>query len=140
MASNGEKLPGTPENAVTVAADYNVPFVNDSRLYFHLSGYYQSSTRNALGASTAQQTVDLKGFQLWSANATWAFGAWNVGLFVKNIFNDRGVTGEFTPAYMGTNPGFPTAGNPKAANFYGNDSRQFISLPRTIGASLNYRW
>jgi outer membrane receptor protein involved in Fe transport len=140
LASNGEKLPGTPENAVTVAADYNIPFVNDSRLYFHLSGYYQSSTRNALGASTAQQTVDLKGFQLWSANATWAFGSWNVGVFVKNIFNDRGVTGEFTPAYMGTNPGFPTAGNPNAANFYGNDSRQFISLPRTIGASLNYRW
>ena len=48
---------------------------------------------------------------------------------MKNIFNEDGVTGEFTEAYMGTRPAF---------GYYGNGSKQFISLPRTVGLSLDY--
>jgi iron complex outermembrane receptor protein len=135
LAANGERLPGTPQHAVTVAADYTVPLSNSS-LIFGVSGYYQSTVRNALGESTplhpSQYTADEPGFQLWNLKATWLLKTWDATLFVKNVFNDPGVTGEFTQAYMGTNP--------TTANYYGNDARKFISLPRTVGLALNYHW
>ena len=39
------------------------------------------------------------------------------------------MTGEFTEAYMGTAPG---------VGYFGNGSKEFISLPRTIGLSIDY--
>ena len=131
LAKNGERLPGTPQNAVTVAGDYTVPLTNSS-LIFGVSGYYQSTVRNALGQSPSQYTADEPGFQLWNVKATWLLSKWDATLFVKNVFNDPGVTGEFTQAYMGTNP--------TTAKYYGNDARKFISLPRTVGLALNYHW
>ena len=49
----------------------------------------------------------------------------------RNVGNERGVTGLFTEAYMGTDP---------ASGYFGNGNKQFLSLPRTIGVSLNYRF
>ena len=144
LGQSGERLPGTPEHAVTVATDYYVPLENGTSLFFKVSGYYQSSTRNALGHSTtispSQFTANEAPFQLWNATGTWSFKHFDASLFVKNIFNAPGVTGEFTQAYMGTNPGFAPPPTSTVANFYGNDARKFISLPRTVGLSLNYHW
>jgi len=135
LAVNGERLPGTPEHAITLAGDYTVPLPNSS-LIFRVNGYYQSTVRNALGHPTtlspSQFTADEPGFQIWNATATWSLKTWDASLFVKNVFNSPGVTGEFTQAYMGTNP--------VGANYYGNDARKFISLPRTVGLALNYHW
>ena len=144
LGGSGERLPGTPEHAITVATDYYVPLENGTSLFFKVSGYYQSSVRNALGRSTvinpSQFTANEPAFQLWNATGTWSFKSFDASLFVKNIFNSAGVTGEFTQAYMGTNPGFGFPPNSNVANFYGNDARKFISLPRTVGLSLNYHW
>ncbi|MGH8179235.1 MAG: hypothetical protein ACREV5_23510 [Steroidobacter sp.] len=52
-------------------------------------------------------------------------------LFAKNIFNEEGVTGLFTEAYMGTAPD---------QGYFGNGSKQFLSLPRTLGLTVNYRF
>ncbi len=144
IADKGAMLPGTPKDAVTLAGDYYVPLPNGTSLAFHLNGYYQSRTQNAVGhpsylAPDVFEAV-LPDFQLWNLTATWTAGHFDTSLFVKNIFNANGVTGEFTQAYTGTNPGYPSAANPNAANFYGNDAREFISLPRTIGLAVNYRW
>jgi outer membrane receptor protein involved in Fe transport len=54
---------------------------------------------------------------------------WNASLWVKNIFNEEGVTGVFTELYMGTAP---------AIGYFGNGAKDLISLPRTIGLSFNY--
>jgi outer membrane receptor for monomeric catechols len=144
IANGGQMLPGTPKSAITLAADYAVPLANGSTLSFHLNGYYQSSTQNAVGhpAYLAPNvfSATLPDFQLWNLTATWAIKHWSTSLFVKNIFNANGVTGEFTQAYTGTNPGSPATGVPGGANFYGNDARNFISLPRTVGLTVAYRW
>ncbi|MDR3513572.1 MAG: TonB-dependent receptor [Caulobacteraceae bacterium] len=144
LAGKGEMLPGTPEHAVTVAGDYTVPLDGGAKLIFRLNGYYQSMTRNALGhpSTVAADLFDanLPPFSLWNTTMTWSLDRVDVSLFVKNIFNADGVTGEFTQAYEGTNPGFPTVGDPTAANFYGNDAKKFITLPRTVGLAVNYRW
>ena len=56
---------------------------------------------------------------------------WDFSLWVKNIGNEEGVTGVYTEAYMGTSP---------ASNYYGNGSKELISLPRTVGATLSFRF
>jgi len=127
VAADGSKLPGTPEHAITVSGDYSWDLEGDVRLVARFSGYYQSETRNAIGS--ALQNTELPAFQIWNASTTVSRGGWGATLFVKNIFNDDGITGELTEAYMGTAP---------AQNYYGNGSKKFISLPRTIGLSLDY--
>jgi outer membrane receptor protein involved in Fe transport len=144
IAEKGAMLPGTPKDAVTLATDYTVPLPNGSTLAFHVNGYYQSKTQNAVGHPSylAPDVFEatLPGFQLWNVTATWSVKRVDLSLFVKNLFNANGVTGEFTQAYTGTNPGYPSAANPGAANFYGNDAREFISLQRTVGLAANYHW
>ena len=48
--------------------------------------------------------VDLDSFQIWGTAFTLAADQWNASLWVKNIFNEEGVTGAFTELYMGTAP------------------------------------
>ena len=110
-----------------MSTDYTWSLAGDLTLIARASGYYQSSTRNAIGGPT--YNTELSGFTLWNSSATIARGPWAATLFVKNIFNEDGVTGEFTEAYMGTRP---------SVGYYGNASKKFISLPRTIGLSLDY--
>ena len=54
-------------------------------------------------------------------------GPVSASLWVKNIFNEEGVTGRFTEAYMGTAPG---------VGYYGNGNKDLISLPRTVGFTV----
>jgi outer membrane receptor protein involved in Fe transport len=56
---------------------------------------------------------------------------WNASLWVKNIFNEEGVTGTFTELYMGTAP---------ADRLLRHGAKDLISLPRTIGLSFNYNF
>jgi len=50
---------------------------------------------------------------------------------VKNLFNDEGTTGAFPFLVGGPN----TA---PSQNYFGNNSRDFIALPRTFGMALSY--
>ncbi len=127
LGAEGSKLPGTPEHAITLTADYTWTLAGDVKLVARGGGYFQSSTRNAIGGPTFN--TKLSGFTLWNSSATLSKGPWAATVFVKNIFNEDGVTGEFTEAYMGTRP---------AVGYYGNGAKQFISLPRTLGLSLDY--
>jgi outer membrane receptor protein involved in Fe transport len=51
-----------------------------------------------------------------------------LSIFVKNIFNERGVTGAFLNPAFGPSP---------SQGFYGSNNREFFALPRTVGISLN---
>lgn len=128
VALKGARLPGTPEHAVTVALDRSATLSNGVLLTGRLSGYYQSETRNAVTTST-RLNVGLPPFQIWNASATATFDKWSATLFVKNIFNADGVTGRFTDSYMGTAP---------ASGYYGSGAKDLISLPRTVGLTLDY--
>ncbi|MFA7263449.1 MAG: TonB-dependent receptor [Caulobacter sp.] len=127
LGTDGSTLPGTPEHAITLAADYSWSLAGDMTLVARGGGYYQSSTRNAIGGP--RFNTELSGFTIWNTSATLSKGPWAATVFVKNIFNEDGVTGEFTEAYMGTRP---------SVGYYGNGSKEFISLPRTLGLSIDY--
>ena len=143
--ASGARLPGAPVNQFNVSADYVIPFTA-SRLTFHTDAYYQSSTEDTIySRNISLNTVPapspylgqpkfyypMSGFTIWNAAATYSLHAWETTAWVKNITNSAGVSGVYTPAYMGTSP---------QQNYYGNGSKALITLPRTVGVTLNYRF
>jgi hypothetical protein len=98
-------------------------------LITRFDGYYQTDMRNAIGTTTTFN-VPLDGFAIFNASASIDLGNAYVTLFVKNIFDEDGITGKYTQAYMGSVP---------AVGYNGNGAKDLISLPRTVGLSLNYK-
>lgn len=125
-ALEGQRLPGTAEHMLSVSLDYDRPLANGWTWRSNVQGYYQSETENAINSSP-RFAATLDSFALLHLNTGLDFGQWQARLFVRNLTNEEGVTGLFTEAYMGTSP---------AQNYYGNGSKQFLSLPRTVGLSV----
>lgn len=151
--TDGATLPGAPKHMLNGVLEYNVPFENGNSLFLHLDGYYQSSELNTISASTSSLNsvclflggpctpgpffgqpkffAKFPSFAIFNASATYTMDKWSLTAFVKNIFNEEGVTGEYTQAYMGSYP---------AQNYYGNASKDVIALPRTLGLTLKYQF
>jgi len=141
----GAQLPGAPQQQINASTDYIVPFTV-GKLTVHTDAYYQSSTQDTLFSSKVSLNAvpppdpytgepkfyyPMPGFWIWNASASYALDSWQAILWMKNIGNKEGVTGVYTPAYMGTSP---------QQNYYGNGSKALIALPRTIGLTLTYRF
>jgi len=125
----GNSLPGAPEHMLNGAIDYTRPF-GAYTFFARLDGFYQSETRNAISMSPLFD-VDLDSFAIFNAVATVSTENWDLSFWVKNIGNEEGVTGRYTEAYMGSEP---------SEGYFGNGSKDLISLPRTIGATLGFRF
>jgi outer membrane receptor protein involved in Fe transport len=76
---------------------------------------------------------EIDSFQIWHLSTTISKDSWSASLFLKNLFNEEGTTGSFPFAAGGSNTtGFH--------NYLGNNSRDFIAQPRTIGVVLGYKF
>lgn len=128
VAVDGARLPGAPEHMLNWALDYSAPLNDQWDFFARVDGSYQSETRNGIGVSPTFN-VPLEGFSLWNATTSVSRGNFTGSLWVKNIFNEEGVTGVFTEAYMGTAP---------AEGYFGNGNKELISLPRMIGLTGTY--
>ena len=143
--TKGAQLPGAPQQQFNLSGDYTVAFGLRS-LTLHADGYYQSSTQDTLFSSkVALNSVPapnpylgepkfyypMPGFWIWNASLVYGQSPWQAILWVKNIGNNAGVTGVYTPAYMGTSP---------QQNYDGNGSKALIALPRTVGLTLDYKF
>jgi iron complex outermembrane receptor protein len=129
VAADGTRLPTTPENTFSVSMDYTHTMDNNMYWITQVNGYYQSDTVNALGDGKYQADID--DFFIWGASTRINADDWDLILYVRNIFNEDGVTGVLPESVMGTNP---------TKNFLGNASKDYISQPRTIGLSAKYRF
>ena len=129
VASDGARLPATPENTFSVSLDYTHTMDNGLYWITQMNGYFQSDTLNALGDGKYQADIDA--FSLWGLSTRISADDWDVTLYVKNLLNEDGVTGVIPESAMGTDP---------AENFLGNSSKDYISQPRTIGLSATYRF
>ncbi|MEX0342210.1 MAG: TonB-dependent receptor, partial [Erythrobacter sp.] len=127
LGSDGDRLPGTPEHMINWALSYDTQISDTWSLFLRTDGNYQSATRNAIGTN-ATFNVPLEGFALFNATASVSNGPLTLSAWIKNIFNEEGVTGLFTEAYMGTAPG---------EGYFGNGNKEFISLPRTVGLTAS---
>ena len=131
IASNGHRLPGTAENTATASLQHSMELSNGLSLTTRLSGYYQSDSINSVTDTTLQDTFG--GFSIWNLGATLASDSWSASLFVKNLGDDQGVTGNYPSAYMSTDTG-------TFENYFGNNQREYIATPRTIGLALKYNF
>ena len=128
VALDGTKLPGTPKSTFNLALSNTKNLGNNWYWFNRFSLYYQSETENAISTSPRfAQTLD--GFSLLDYSSSLSYNDWTGTLWIKNIANEDGSTGVFKEEYMGTSP---------AQNYFGNGSKRFISLPRTIGFTLSY--
>jgi outer membrane receptor protein involved in Fe transport len=150
----GARLPGAPVHQFTVSTDYAIPLWQ-AKLNLHADGYRQSATQDTLfSAQDSPNPVPacpansapsacvsysgqpkfyypMSGFWIWNANLSYRLFGWDATLWMKNIGNVAGVTGVYTPAYMGGSP---------QQNFYGDSSKALTTLPRTLGFTLSYRF
>jgi outer membrane receptor protein involved in Fe transport len=161
VGRDGDRLPGSAQNVFNVSLTYDMVFDNGMTLDTVLSGYYQSGVVNSLGDDNcftvynaigncrdsasptsafyapdsvfSRQYAEIDGFSLWNLSANLAQGDWGFSFYVKNLFNDEGTTGAFTFLSGGSNTS-------PLQNYYGNNSRDYIALPRTIGAMVSYRF
>jgi len=130
VAEKGDKLPLAPEQTLSFSLDYTKTLDNDMYWITQANAYYQSKSLNWLGDSATRQ-ADIDGFTIFNASTRISSDDWDLTLYVKNITNEEGVTGKITEGHMGTGPD---------ENFLGNSSKDYISLPRTIGLSATYRF
>ncbi len=131
-APDGNKLPGVPQHMFNVALDYQTAVTDNIMFYGRLDGYLQSEVENSVnvtGVSIYGET--LPSFSLWNVNGTFAWENVDVSIFVKNVFNNKGITGVRSEGWGGTLP---------SVNYYGSGANHDIALPRTIGVALKYNF
>jgi len=161
VARDGGRLPGTSDNVFNASLTHTLGLSNGAALTTVLNGYYQSGSVNSLGDDKCYTSFNaigncrdsanptsafyapdsvfsrnyatIDGFQLWNFSSTYGTDSWSASLYVKNLFNDHGTTGVFPYLAGGSNPS-PTQ------RYYGNNSRDYIALPRTFGLTVEYRF
>ncbi len=127
---DGAALPGAPKQIVNASVDFSSKLNSRFGLVTRFGGYYQSKSENALSRSARfDQTLD--SFAIFDASVTLLADQWSLALWIKNLGNEAGVTGVYKEQYMGTLP---------SQGYYGNGSKELISLPRTLGMTFTYRF
>lgn len=126
-AEKGAQLPGSPEQTLNINLAHTSYLSSGLGLVNRMDMYYQSETTNFIGVDDSF-TATFSSFRIINASSTIFADNYYISLFVKNIANERGVTGAFLNQGFGSDP---------SQGFYGDNSREFFALPRTIGLSLN---
>ena len=129
ISTDGHRLPGTAENVASASLTHIAELSSGMGLTTRISGYYQSDSINSVTDTTIQDKFP--GFSLWNASVTLDDDAWSAAFYIKNIGDEQAVTGNYPAAYMSTDTG-------TFENYYGNNQRQYIATPRTIGLALKY--
>ena len=134
LAFEGSPLIGTAEHTLNAALQFTQELASGRSWSTRINGYYQSETENAFGdgiRAPGTFTATLDSFSLFDL-VTWISGEnWHASLYVRNIGNEEGATGQFSELYMGTDP---------AQNYFGNGNKRFFTLPRTIGAAFTFEF
>ncbi len=161
IGAEGDRLPGTAKHVLSASLMHDVTLSNGLNVNTVLNGYYQSDVLNSLGddkcftsynaigncrdsanpasAFYAPDSVfsrsyaEIDGFQLWNLSSTVSKDAWWASLYIKNIFNEAGTTGVFPFLVGGSNPS-------DTERYYGDNSREYIALPRTFGLVVGYKF
>ena len=134
LAADGARMVGTAEHTLNAAMQYTQELASGRSWTTRLNGYYQSDTENAFGDGARTPgtfTETFGGFALFDVVTSLSGENWTASLYVKNLTNEEGTTGQFSELYMGTSP---------EQNYFGNGSKRFIALPRTIGAAFTYEF
>jgi outer membrane receptor protein involved in Fe transport len=127
----GDRLPGSPEDQVTVNLGYTVPFEGGSFLDL---GYQIASIGDVItkiGNRAGGET--LGSYTVHSASASLSRGAWTVGLYAQNLLDEKAVTGVRSIRDWAQTV-FDENGEEVRVRYYYND----VLRPREIGLKFTY--
>jgi iron complex outermembrane receptor protein len=121
--ADGDALPGSPKNTVTAGLAYLQPIGASLAFDANLNAYHRDKTWNSAGDTlTIHPSYEL-------VNLGFGFGdidrAWRIGLFARNVFDERFHAGLLT---------LPFAGDGGVMNWNTRDGR------RTVGVSAEARF
>ena len=124
---DGSPLPSVPENSVTLNADYEHAVFSSvlpgSTLHWNVNGSFRDDAQSDFDPVTVA-SFDMDDFWIWNVSLTLQTeNNWSARLFVRNVFDEEGVTGGLPPAFA----------TDKSSGF-------FVSRPRTIGLGISYRF
>ncbi|XOV81260.1 MAG: TonB-dependent receptor [Aestuariibacter sp.] len=128
----GTRLPGVSEHVASINFVHNSSLTADIDMVSRLTGYYQSDSVNTVLADSPVQD-EFGSFALWNASVQFLKGEWSAMLYIKNITNEEGITGSYPATYWGTDTGV-------FENYYGNNQKDYITRPRTIGVNVSYQF
>ncbi len=130
ISEAGARLPGVAEHVFSLNLSHVTEVTDTIEMTSRLSGYYQSDTVNSVEPNS-QLWDEFDGFSIWNASVLFLKDNWALSLYVKNLTNEEGVTGSYPNAYLSTDTG-------EFENYYGNNQKDYIAAPRTIGMSVSY--
>ena len=121
---DGDPVPNVPEHSLTLGVDFTQPltFGNNWTLNWHVDGSFRDETQTTFN-SLAENFYTLDNFWIWNGSVTLSADKWDLGLFVRNIGDEEGITGGQTESFSGTRGQF----------FY-------TARPRSVGLSFSYRF
>ncbi|MEM9254362.1 MAG: TonB-dependent receptor [Pseudomonadota bacterium] len=90
-AFDGDRLPGTPEHAAFIAANYGLDLTGGSRLEFDYSMAYISNVLTKVGERDNGEKLD--GFEIHNASISWLQDSVTVSLYADNLLDEYAVTG-----------------------------------------------
>lgn len=139
FVADGADLPGVPKHTLNIAGTYIMPFAN-GELLLHANVNYRDSmvstvevvTPNAISSPSNFAFID--DYWLMNVSANYRNADWNVGVYVKNIFNEQT---EQAKIVRHANAGALIS--PAAAAAIGA-GRLSVGTPRSIGINFGYNF
>ncbi|GLX81454.1 TonB-dependent receptor [Thalassotalea eurytherma] len=132
IAPAGARLPGVAEHTFSIALSHTMSLTNEIDMSTNLSAYYQSDTVNSVVPDSAVYD-EFDGFTIVNANVQFYLENWVLALYAKNLTNEEGVTASYPATYWSTDTGV-------FENYYGNNQKDMIARPRTLGISVSYQF
>ncbi|WP_448213164.1 TonB-dependent receptor [Colwellia sp. MEBiC06753] len=132
IAPSGSRLPGVAEHTLSVAFNHTMSLTDSVDMATNLSAYYQSDTVNSVVPDSAIYD-EFDGFTIVNANVQFYLDNWTLAVYAKNLTNEEGVTASYPATYWSTDTGV-------FENYYGNNQKDMIARPRTLGMSVSYQF
>jgi outer membrane receptor protein involved in Fe transport len=143
IAPSGSRLPAAPESVLNASLDYTMHLSSGLTLVPHVDAYYQSSTLSRLAATEAE-AIPMDSYPLLNASLALNSEKWTLALQVRNLTNDKAISGIFPESQFGSVPLYPDYFNffinANGYGFFGDTTRELIARPRTIGLIAKYRF
>jgi outer membrane receptor protein involved in Fe transport len=130
-ATAGAKVPMTPEHSLNISGVFDNELSNGMSLTTRVDGYYQSEVKNSILNIDPNWEETMDSFSIWNASVVMHNEAWGLGLYVSNLFNERGQTATYKESYMTSDP---------SMGFFGTGQKDFIARTRTITLGATYRF
>lgn len=122
---SGDRLPGSPENQVSIFGSYEQPYM-DGMLTYNLGYAWQDDVLTTASARGSSLTLDAYGVA--NASVVYDAGSWKAALFANNLFDEFAETGARGNAL------YNQTINGANVRTFGT----FLAPPRTIGVRFSW--